>query len=259
MFVLLVRRLTRGLLAALLLVVAALTALPSHAAVPIPKTPDRWLTDDATLLSEATRSTLDARLRDYEHRTGHQVIVWIARTIDGAPLDDFAVKTFEAWKIGRKGHDDGVLMIVLAHDRKIDIEVGYGLEDRLTDASAHRIIDEVMAPRLRDGDPDSAISAGVDAILASIDGHQDPAESPPPSDAVNRPSPAMMILFGVLAVAFLLLLLTHPTLAMYFLFSVFNGGGGSGRGGSGGGGFGGGGGFSGGGGRSGGGGARGGW
>src|SRR5262249_20591361 len=138
----------RGIFVSLVL---ALLALPALADVAIPKAPERWVTDTAGMLSAGPGAALDRRLADSEAKTGHKVVVWIGQTIDGAPLDDFAVKTFEAWRIGRKGHDDGVLMIVLARDRKIDIEVGYGLEDRLTDALSHRIIDEVMAPKLRAG------------------------------------------------------------------------------------------------------------
>src|SRR5262245_47494532 len=111
-------------------------ALPAGADTAIPPPPARWVTDTAGMIAEATRTRLDARLEAYERSSGHQLVVWIGETIGGAPLDDFAVKTFEAWRIGRKGHDDGLLMIVLSRDRKIDIEVGYGLEDRMTDAAS---------------------------------------------------------------------------------------------------------------------------
>ena len=238
-----------------------LVALSATADVAIPKAPERWVTDTASMLSEGARTALDRRLAGYEAKTGHQIVVWVGKTIGGAPLDDFAVKTFQAWGIGRKGHDDGVLVLVLAQDRAIDIEVGYGLEGRITDALAHRIIDEIMAPKLRAGDPDAAISAGVDAILAGIEGHavSTAPEAQPAHDAVPRLSPGAVALLVVLGLLFVFFAATHPALAAYFLFSIFNGRSGSsgGGGGFGGGGFGGG--FGGGGGRSGGGGARGGW
>jgi uncharacterized protein len=145
-----------------------------HAEPAIPAAPSRWVTDTAGLLSEANRDALDARLQAYEASSGHQVVVWIGRTMGDAPLDEFAVKVFQAWRIGRKGHDDGVLVLLLADDRAIDIEVGYGLEGRLTDALSHRIIDEIMVPRLRAGQPDAAVSAGVDAVLAGIEGRPVP-------------------------------------------------------------------------------------
>ena len=246
----------RVLLLAFALGFTTLLAATSRATTAIPKAPERWVTDTAGMLSSATRAKLDARLEAYEAKSGHQVVVWIGKTIGGDPLDVFAVATFKAWQLGRKGHDDGVLVLVLSSDRAIDIEVGYGLEDRLTDALAHRIIDEVMTPRLRGGDADGALEAGVDAILAGIEGRPVASEPAPVAQPVERVPKSELVLFGLLGLVFLVVLATHPSLAMYFLFSMFNGG--SGFGGSGGGG-GGGGGFSGGGGRSGGGGARGRW
>jgi uncharacterized protein len=127
------------MLGVVLAVAAALAASTS------PPAPSRWVEDHAGLLSPATRSALDARLEAYEHATGHQVVVWIDKTLGGAPLDDWAVRTFAAWKIGRAGFDDGIAVFVFADDRRIDIEVGYGLDAKLPDATASRIIREVMA------------------------------------------------------------------------------------------------------------------
>ena len=225
------------------------------AAAPVPPSPARWVEDPSGFLSPATRATLDARLEGYERATGHQIVVWIGTSLEGAALDDWAVRTFAAWKVGRKGFDDGVAMFVFADDRKIDIEVGYGLEDKLPDAIASRIIREVMAPRLRAGDRDGAVSAGVDAVLAAIEGKPwtgAPATAPPSREL----STTDWIVGGLVLVAILILAITHPRLALLLLWTIMAGGR---RGGFGGGGGIGGGGFGGGGGRSGGGGARGGW
>jgi uncharacterized protein len=238
---------------ALPLTLFALAGTAWAADLPIPPPPARWVTDTVGLLPPDERAQLDTKLEAYQQRTGHQVVAWIGGSIGGAPLDEWAVKTFEAWRIGRKGIDDGVALFVLAQDRLIDIEVGYGLEDRVPDAIASRIIRDVMAPRLRAGDSGGAVRAGVDAILAAIEGR--PVGSigrdarGEPAQGVGR---VRLILYGVLLVGFVLFMLTHPRLALLFLWSILGGGG---RGG----GFGGGGGFSGGGGRSGGGGARGSW
>jgi len=183
-------------------------------------------------------------------------VVWIGDSIGAAPLDDFAVKTFQAWQLGRKGSDDGALLLVLAKDRKMAIEVGYGLEPRIPDAVASRIINDVIAPKLREGDADAALEAGVDAMLESIEGK---AFEHAPKGAKREvekglPSTVKLIGFGILALAFLVLFITNPSLAMSLLFVMA-----SGRRNGGGGGMGGGGGFGGGGGRSGGGGARGSW
>jgi uncharacterized protein len=246
------QRLWAALLTAFVLWFASAAA--GAQALPIPPAPQRWVTDEVGLLSPATRTKLDAKLESYERKTAHQLVVWIGDTIGDTPLDEFATKTFEAWRLGKKGADDGVLLIVLARDRKLAIEVGYGLESRLPDAVASRIIHDVMAPKLRAGDADGAIEAGVDAILASIEGQPfvgDPSIAPTPREA-PRPSAAKLIVIGLLAVGFLVLLLTNPSLALSLLYVLASGRHGAGGGRSGGG-------FVGGGGRSGGGGARGSW
>jgi uncharacterized membrane protein YgcG len=120
--------------------------------------------------------------------SGHQVIVWIGRSLEGQSLDEVAVRWFKAWQVGRKGQDDGLVLFIFADDRKIAIEVGYGLEDKVTDARAGRIIQETMAPRLRAGDTDGAVAVAVDEILGSIEGKpasqlglpEGPAARPPP-------------------------------------------------------------------------------
>jgi uncharacterized protein len=236
---------------ALAILVALATVPPAPAApAPVPPAPAHWVEDHAGLISPATRAALDARLAGYERATGHQVVVWIGRTLGGAPLDDWAVRSFAAWKLGRKGIDDGVAMFLLADDRKIDIEVGYGLEDRIPDAVASRIIREVMAPRLAAGDRDGAVTGGADAVLAAIEGR--PWTGAPAASQGEPPSTVSLVFGGLAALAVLILLVTHPRLALALLWAIFAGG--RRGGGGGGGGFGGGGG-----GRSGGGGARGGW
>jgi uncharacterized protein len=232
---------------------AALAVLAALAvAAPTPSAPTRWVEDHAGLLSPTTVTTLDTRLAGYERATGHQVVVWIGKTLDGAPLDDWAVQTFASWKIGRKGLDDGVAMFVFADDRKIDIEVGYGLEGKVPDAIASRIIHDVMAPRLRAGDRDGAVTAGVDALLTAIEGHPwtgSPAGALAPHD--RPPSTLKLILGGVAGIAFVIFAITHPRQALWLLWLFMNRRGGDGGGDGGG--------FGGGGGSSGGGGARGGW
>lgn len=228
---------------------AALSVLALLAiAAPIPPSPTRWVDDQAAFLSPATRSALDARLESYQRATGHQVVVWIGKTLDGTPLDDWAVRTFAAWKVGRKGFDDGIAMFILADDRAVDIEVGYGLEDKVPDAIVSRVIRDVMTPRLRAGDRDGAVTAGVDAVLAAIEGKPwsgSGATAPPESG----PSTITWILGALGVIAFLIFAVTHPRMALLLLWTFARGAGGGGGGG----------GFSGGGGRSGGGGGRGHW
>ncbi|HOW84435.1 MAG TPA: TPM domain-containing protein [Candidatus Aminicenantes bacterium] len=221
----------------------------------IPPAPGRWATDQAGFLSPQTVEALDSRLEDYERRTGHQLLVWIGRTIgDNEVLEDWAVRTFEAWQVGRKGLDDGLVLFILAEDRKVRIEVGYGLEDKVPDAYAYRVIANILAPGIRAGRPDEAVEAAVTALIGYIGGDANAAGGEPRARAGSKAKSIFgLIIFVILAFLFI----TNPSLAIWLLMS-FLGGGGGGRGG-GGGGWGGGGGFSGGGGRSGGGGASGGW
>jgi uncharacterized protein len=241
-----------------LVAIALLLSAPIARGADIPPPPDRWVNDRVGLLSPATRTVLDRELEDYQRQTGHQIVVWIADTVGDQPLDEFATSTFKAWQIGQKGKDDGLLMVVLARDRKIAIEVGYGLEAQVPDAIASRIIRDVMAPQLRAGNPDGAITDGVHAVLNKIEGKPfEPGRQVTPER--GHLSTGQLVFFGVLAAAFLILFLTNPALAIQLLFMIGSGRGRGGDGGFGGGGFGGGGGFQGGGGRSGGGGARGSW
>jgi uncharacterized protein len=225
----------------------------------IPAAPTRWVTDQSHFISDATRSALDARLERYQQATGHQVIVWIGTTLGDAPLEEWTAKAFAKWGIGQKGKDDGVAIFVFPVDHRMRIEVGYGLEDKLPDAYAARIINEVMQPELKAAHPDQALASAVDQVLSRVGGEPDAVITPPlPPRHTTRDGPSgfTLIVGGLVLIGFLLLLVTNPRLAMWLLWSIASGGrGGGGFGGSSGGG----GGFTGGGGRSGGGGASGGW
>jgi uncharacterized protein len=218
-----------------------------------PPSPQRWVTDAPGLLSQGARERLDRRLEAYQKSTGHQVLVWIGTSTGGDPLEDWTVRAFAAWKVGRAGLDDGLVLFVFTGDRKLRIEVGYGLEGQVPDAVASRIIRESIVPRLKGGDADGAVTAGVDRILKVVGGD---AQAGQPQDMGGTLPPLGLgakILIGILGLGLLVLVISHPGLAIWLLFSLFNGGRGGGFGGGGGGGW------SGGGGRSGGGGASGSW
>jgi uncharacterized protein len=241
---------------AALLLVTALGAGGARGETPIPPAPARFVTDRAGFLTPGTAEALDERLAGWAERTGHQLVVYIDRTTDGVPIEDWAVRAFEAWRVGRKGIDDGLALFVFADDRRLRVEVGYGLEDRVTDLLATRIINDEMVPRIRAGDRDGAVKAGVDRLMTVVG--DEPAGAAQPRTVAGW----KLVLGGILLVLFFGFLVTHPSLAWLMLLNIGGprGGGGFGGGGFGGGGFGGGGGgFSGGGGRSGGGGASGSW
>jgi uncharacterized protein len=230
-------------------VALALAAGWARAETPIPPAPERWVTDHAGFLSAPTAAALDQRLEAYERGTGHQVLVYIDHTTGGVPVEDWANRAFEAWRVGRKGIDDGAVLFVFSDDRKARIEVGYGLEDRLPDALAGRIINDDMIPRIKAGDNDGAVLAGVRGVMSAVGGTGEAGEGAPAARA-----PAWAGIVGLLVFVVLIWgALRHPALAALLLLNI----GGGRRGG--GGGWGGGGGFSGGGGRSGGGGASGSW
>jgi uncharacterized protein len=250
----------------LLSLTLALGALGAAAAPPeIPPSPTRWVTDKAGLISPATRENLDRQLEAYERSSGHQVLVYIDRTTGGLAIEQFAERAFKSWAPGRKGLDDGVILFIFTENRRLRIEVGYGLEGTLPDILAGRITRDEIAPRLAAGRPDEAVTAGVAAILSTLGGSTagPGAGATAPTGEAPRyargPQPQELgwggkIVLGILGLIFLFILITHPRLALWILFNLLM----SGRGG--GGGFGGGGGgFSGGGGRSGGGGASGSW
>jgi uncharacterized protein len=261
-----VRRRPLALLAlalAVVMTVAGAIAPPPLAAQsgpPIPPAPTRWATDQAGFLSRQAVERLDARLEAYERQTGHQLLVWIGRTLgEGASLEDWAVRTFEAWKVGRKGIDDGLVLFILAEDRRIRIEVGYGLEGQVPDIYAYRVINNILAPGIREGRSDDAVDAAVTALMGYISGDAKAAGDEPPRKP-RRLEDKVKGIFGGLVLLFLIILfITNPSFALWLLINILAGGGRGGRGGGGWGGGGGGGGFSGGGGRSGGGGASGGW
>lgn len=254
----------RTLVVALPLLVAGLETALGTAAVAqeIPPAPSRWVTDSAGFLSPEVRDRLDAQLESYERSSGHQVLVWIGSTVGGGAVEDFTIKTFEAWRVGRKGIDDGLVLFVFADDRKVRVEVGYGLEERVPDIVANRIIQDRILPMVRVGDRDGAIVDGVEGLTAAIEKGAVPGEFAAPSGrerATGRAEPAPQplslgkkILYALLAIGILIFVITNPGLAFWLLLQILSGSGG-GRGGGGGGGW------SGGGGRGGGGGATGSW
>ncbi|HZQ62364.1 MAG TPA: YgcG family protein [Casimicrobiaceae bacterium] len=155
--------------AVLLALVAALLVLLAHAA-DVPYLSGR-VVDDAEILSPDVRDRLTRTLKEYEDKTSTQIVVLTIPTLAGDSIEDYATRVFEAWKLGRKDKDNGVLVIVVPRDRKMRIEVGYGLEGTLPDVAASRIIRDVMTPRFKDNDFNRGIEDGVNAIVAQLEGH----------------------------------------------------------------------------------------
>ena len=243
-------------------------------------------------LNAQQSAALEQTLAEFEERKGAQIALLLVPSTQPEAIEQYAVRVYESWKLGRRGVDDGVLLVIAKNDRKLKIEVGYGLEGILPDAIAKRIIEDDIVPRFKQGDFYGGIRAGVDRIMRVVEGEK----LPPPgvrthpeargfhtdllipllfigmfvsgilSMIVGRVGSAGVtgVLFGIGAwlVTGLLLAAFGVGFVVFLLTMAFGGSGGRGwsSGGFGGGGFGGGGGgFSGGGGSSGGGGASGSW
>lgn len=269
---------------------ALLLSGAAHAEVAVPPLTQR-VTDLTETLDAQQTQTLESRLAAFEAKKGAQLAVLVVPTTAPEAIEQFGIRVAEAWKLGRKGVDDGALLIVAKEDRALRIEVGYGLEGVLNDATANRIIDEIIVPRFKSGEFYAGIESGTAAMMQVIDGEPlpPPARRAAASGKNNIESLMFMAFVLVVAVGGMLraLLGRFPAAALVggglgllawltvapliiavlagaaaFIFVLLGGGGrgfGGGGFGGGGGGYGGGGGFSGGGGGFGGGGASGRW
>ena len=132
--------------------------------------PTGWVRDEAGLLPAGVVERLDRKLAAHEAATSNQVVVETVPSLGGVPLEEFSLAEAERLRIGQRGRDNGVLLLVALHDRAARIEVGYGLEERLTDALCGRILRERAVPRFREGDYAGGIEAAVDSILGALDG-----------------------------------------------------------------------------------------
>ena len=135
--------------------------------LPIPPLTAR-VTDLTQTLSQAETAALEAKLADWEARTSNQLAVFIVPTTQPEPIESYSLRVAEKWKIGRKGQDNGALFLIAKNDRKMRIEVGYGLEGVLTDVTSRRIIAENVAPAFRENRYAAGIDAGVDRIIAVV-------------------------------------------------------------------------------------------
>jgi uncharacterized protein len=160
--------------------------------------------DQTGTLSGDDIASLNRKIRDFEARKGSQIAVLIVPTTAPEEIEQYSIRVAEAWKIGRKKIDDGAILLVAKNDRKLRIEVGYGLEGALTDVTSKRIIDEIITPKFHNGDFAGGISDGVDRIIGVVNGEPLPAppvqrqsqSSPPSLEFLNPFNP--FVLFGLL-------------------------------------------------------------
>jgi uncharacterized protein len=154
--------------------------------------------DQAEMLSDDFETQLETQLAQLEDSTGAQVAVLTIPSLEGEPIEDFSIRVADTWKLGRGGVDDGVLIVIARDERRMRIEVGYGLEGAITDAQAGRIIDRLMVPRFRDGDFDGGVRAAVEAIASAIRGEGLPLpEEGPRQEIPDFGTILFLLIFGL--------------------------------------------------------------
>src|SRR5512136_947261 len=159
----------RRVLGLLSLVAASLFTALAAADVAVPPLKAR-VTDLTGTLSAQQVVALEHTLAEFESRKGAQIALLMLPTTQPETIEQYAVRVEEAWKLGRKGIDDSVLLVVAKNDRRLRFEVGYGLEGALPDAAAKRVIEEDITPRFRQGDFYGGIRAGLDRVMRTIEG-----------------------------------------------------------------------------------------
>jgi uncharacterized protein len=248
--------------ARLLIVVAALLVAFAAAALTFPPLSGR-IVDQANIIPAATRSAIEPKLVDLEAKSGIQLVVATVSSLEGQEIEPYANELFRAWKLGEKAKNNGVLLLVAPKERRVRIEVGYGLEGTLTDALSKVIIVNAITPRFKTGDFGGGIERGVDDIITVLTTDASEWQKRPELRLDSRQSdePVNWIVV-VLLIGLVILLIVSPGFRSFFFGMLMgmlaNSGGSRGGGGWSGGGSSGGG-FSGGGGSSGGGGASGSW
>ena len=165
----------KRLLPCLIGLLAAFSAL----AVDVPYLSGR-VVDNAEILKAETKRNLAARLKAHEQETSEQIAVLTVPSLEGESIESYAEQVFNTWKLGQKGKDNGVLVLVAPTERRMRIEVGSGLEGTLTDVAASRIVRNVMTPRFKEGNFDAGIEQGVAAVIGQLTGGAAPAADAPP-------------------------------------------------------------------------------
>jgi uncharacterized protein len=198
--------LTAALLAALAFGPAAAQQAAAQAGLqPIPAYSSR-VVDAIGLLQPDERARLEAKLKAFEERKGSQVAVLIVDTTQPEEIEQYSIRVADAWKPGRKGVDDGAILIIAKQDRRMRVEVGRGLEGALTDLVSRRVIDETVRPAFRAGEFGAGIDAGVDRMIGVIDGEPLPPPDPRWSghEGPSASWPVIAVLGGMLLVSILI-------------------------------------------------------
>jgi uncharacterized protein len=146
------------------LAIAALLVSSSALALEVPPVPTSYVSDYAGVLGATGRAQVEEKLAAIERSSGHQVVAAFFPSLEGEPLEDFTIRCAERWRVGRKGLDDGVIFFAFVNDRRMRLEVGYGLEGKIPDAIARRLLDNTVRPAFARGD----YAGGVVALAADL-------------------------------------------------------------------------------------------
>jgi len=185
------------LLCVLLLWAMLFFAVTPLAALEVPSLTGR-VNDTAAMLSRQTATDLSGFLEQFEKTDSTQIVVLTIPSLEGEVLEEFSLRVVETWKIGQKGLDNGALLLVVRDDRKLRIEVGYGLEGRLTDLVSGRIISREIVPRFREGRFDDGISAGVMAMVKAVRGEYVASDAKDSRGQGNDPAGLIFLMIFVL-------------------------------------------------------------
>jgi uncharacterized protein len=171
----------------------------TYAQPQIPEHNGRWVHDEANVLSAQVTQRLESVLQAERDSTSNQIAILIVNSLEGGSLEEYSLRVVEKWRLGKSDKDNGVLLFISKDDRKIRIEVGYGLEGALTDAMSSRIIRNEIAPHFRQGDYEGGVEAGIIAIIQTIKGEY-VNDDPPPKKRHSKRSPLATILIVILII-----------------------------------------------------------
>ena len=193
----------RNCITVLLLLIATSVVFGQYQAIP---NLESQVTDLTATLTSQQKANLEAELGAFEQQKGSQVVILIIPTTDPETIASYGIRVAEEWKIGRSGIDDGIILIIAKDDRKVRIEVGYGLEGAIPDAYAKRIIENIIIPNFRQGNFYNGIEDGVGAIIGLIEGEDLPeiTQAPPSTVGVEHESLFMtLIILSVIVLSVL--------------------------------------------------------
>ena len=182
---------SRSLIALGALIPLLITAVGAEPLTGIPNPRNRdgtWVTDMPGMLRADTIAQLNSTIGAFERTKGTEMAVVVIRSLDGLSIEEAAVKLFDLWNIGKKSRDNGLLLLWSTGDRRVRVEVGYGLEGVLPDGKVGAILDAAVMPKFRSGQFDEGLLAGVDALLSAA--RDEPVELPSPrSESYESGSP----------------------------------------------------------------------